>query len=380
VVPAASAPVPTAVPAAGAPVPIAVPAASAPVPTVRVTAPPSAATGGNAKYGGVVRMSAFADVRDWDPRGSSSFSSIQAVSQLYNQLVQMDTTDTGLIVCDICESWEITNDGTKFTFKIRDGIQWIDGDPLTADDVVFSMKRYGDLSGPTGRSGLWRNYTLNVLTDGGVNQIDDLTLEFNLQFASGAFMKFLAVDYVKVLPKKAFDAGLDLNLAETIMDNNIGSGPFVLDEYQRGNFYKVSKNDNYFKEGRPFFDGIDHFIITDTGTLIAQFKADQLDMSNGGFTNLSPTQTSQVEADTNGRIRPVAVSPSANWGLMMNVKKVPFNDPRVQEAMQLAIDYQQWNDLVFDNTSGVGCPLMGLAHTFEECNTWPGLRPKDGPV
>ena len=339
-------------------------------------APP--ATGGDAKYGGVARMSAYADTKDWDPKGSSSLSSIQAVSQLYNQIVQMDTTDTALVVCDLCDSWEVSNAGETFTFKIRDGIKWIDGSDLTAEDVLFSMRRYGDLDGPTGRSGLWRNYT-QVANAGGVNLIDDLTIEFNLQFASGAFIKFLAVDYVKVLPKKLLESGIDMNQAESIMENKSGSGPFILEEYQRGNFYKVSKNENYFKEGRPFFDGIDHFIITDTGTLIAQFKADQLDMSNGGFTNLSPTQAFELEADTNGAIRAVAVSPSADWGLMMNVKKEPFNDPRVREAIQLAIDYQQWNSLVFDDTSGVGCPLMGLAHTFEECLKWPGLRPKDGP-
>ena len=367
----------TATPRAVAPTAAPAAATAVPAPQAQATQAPVVASTG--KYGKVVRMSAYADTKDWDPKGSSSLSSIQAVSQLYNQIVQMDTVDTSLIVCDLCDSWEIGNDGTKFTFKLRDNIKWIDGTDLTADDVVFSMKRYGDLDGPTGRSGLWRNYTLNVLTDGGINQIDDSTFEFNLQFASGAFMRFLAVDYVKVLPKQALESGLDLNQAETIMDNKLGSGPFVLEEYQRGNFYKVSKNENYFKEGRPFFDGIDHFIITDTGTLIAQFKADQLDMSNGGFTNLSPTQAFELEADTNGAIRPVAVSPSADWGLMMNVKKAPFNDARVREAIQLAIDYQQWNDLVFDNTSGVGCPLMGLAHTFEECLKWPGLRPKDGP-
>ena len=347
-----------------------------PVPQAQATQSPVVATTG--QYGGVARMSAYADTKDWDPKGSGSLSSIQAVSQLYNQLVQMDTTDTSLVVCDLCESWEISNGGERFTFKIRDGIKWIDGKDLTGVDVHNSMLRYGDLDGKTGRSGLWRNYTVEA-NAGGVNLIDDLTVEFNLQFPSGAFMKFLAVDYVKVLPKHLLDQGIDLNQAEGVIDNNSGSGPFVLDEYQRGNFYKVSKNENYFKEGRPFFDGIDHFIITDTGTLIAQMKAGQIDMSNGGFTNLSPTQAFELEADTNGAMRPVAVSPSADWGLMMNVKKAPFNDARVREAIQLAIDYQQWNSLVFDDTSGVGCPLMGLAHTFEECLQWPGLRPKDGP-
>ena len=361
----------TAVPSGA--VPTAVPAR---VTSAQATQAPVVATTG--QYGGVVRMSAYADTKDWDPKGSSSLSSIQAVSQLYNQLVQMDTTDTSQIVCDLCDSWEITNGGETFTFTIRDGIKWIDGDDLTAVDIHHSMLRYGDLDGPTGRSGLWRNYTLEA-KNGGVNLIDNKTIEFNLQFASGAFMRFLAVDYVKTLPKKALDVGLDLNQAETIINNKLGSGPFVLDEYQRGNFYKVSKNENYFKEGRPFFDGIDHFIITDTGTLLAQFKAGQLDMSNGGFTNLAPTQAFELEKDTNGDYRPEAVSPSADWGLMMNVKKAPFDDARVREAIQLAIDYQQWNDLVFDNTSGVGCPLMGMAHSFEECNPWPGLRPKDGP-
>ena len=365
-----SAPQPTAVEGARA--------TNTPRPLVQSTAAPTAVPSTGPLYGGAVRMSAYADTKDWDPQGSSSLSSIQAVSQLYNQIVQYDTVDTSLVVCDLCESWEITDAGNTFTFKIRDGIKWIDGTDLTGEDVAFSMKRYGDLDAGAGRSGLWRNYTLPA-NFGGVNLIDDLTVEFKLQFPSGAFIKFLAVDYVKVLPKALLDKGLDLNLAETIIDNKSGSGPFILDEYQRGNFYKVSKNENYFKDGRPYFDSIDHFIITDTSTLLAQFLAGQIDMSNGGFTNLSPTQAFQVEIDTNGAMRPVAVSPSADWGLMINVKKEPFNDPRVREAMQLAIDYQQWNDLVFDNTSGVGCPLMGLAHTFEECAEWPGLRPKDTP-
>jgi peptide/nickel transport system substrate-binding protein len=337
---------------------------------------PEAATTGT--YGGTVYMSAYADSRDWDPKGSSSLSSIQAVSQLYNQIVQYDTVDTSQIVCDLCDDWEISNGGQTMTFKIRDGIQWLDGNPLTADDVHNSMLRYGDLDSKMGRSGLWRQYTEEA-KNGGVNLIDNSTVEFNLKFASGAFIKFLAVDYVKVLPKHLLDQGIDLNLAENVIDHQSGSGPFVLDEYQRGSFYKVSKNPNYFKEGKPYFDGIDHTIIVDPSVLIAQINGGQIDMSNGGFTNLTPTQVFELERDTDGQYRGVAVQPTADWGLMMNVKKEPFNDARVRKAIALAIDYQQWNDLVFDNTSGVGCPLMGLAHSFEECLTWPGLRPKDTP-
>ncbi len=350
------------------PAPTSTPVVSRPTPTPATTG----------QYGGTVNMSAYADSRDWDPKGSSSLSSIQAVSQLYNQIVQYDTVDTSLIVCDLCESWEFTDGGTKVTFKILPGVKWLDGEDLTAEDVHNSMLRYGELDSKMGRSGLWRQYTQEA-SNGGVNLIDDGTVEFNLKFASGAFIKFLAVDYVKILPKHLLDQGIDLNLAENVIEHQSGSGPFVLDEYQRGSFYKVSKNPNYFKEGRPFFDAIDHTIIVDPSVLIAQFQGGQIDMSNGGFTNMTPTQVFQLERDTDGKYRAFAVQPTADWGLMLNINKEPFNDARVRQAIQLAIDYQQWNDLVFDNTSGVGCPLMGLAHTFEECVTWPGLRPKDTP-
>ena len=385
---ATTAPAPTSPPAAteppAAPADTPVPGATTrptntPAPTATaVVARPTPTPVGGPIYGGTVNMSAYADSRDWDPKGSSSLSSIQAVSQLYNQIVQYDTVDTSLIVCDLCEGWDVTDGGTTFTFKIRDDVQWLDGMPLTAADVHNSMLRYGDLESKMGRSGLWRGYTLEA-KDGGVNLIDDSTVEFNLKFASGAFIKFLAVDYVKVLPKHLLDQGIDLNLAENVIEHQSGSGPFVLDEYQRGSFYKVSKNPNYFKEGRPFFDGIDHTIIVDTSVLISQIKGGQIDMSNGGFTNLTPTQVFDLERDTDGQYRAFAVQPTADWGLMLNVKKAPFNDARVRQAIQMAIDYQEWNDLVFDNTSGVGCPLMGLAHSFEECAQWPRPAPQGHP-
>ena len=349
-----------------------------PRPTATPRSQPTPTPASGPQYGGHVTMSAYADTKDWDPKGSASLSSIQAVSQLYNQIVQFDTVNTSEVVCDLCESWEIGDGGQTFTFHIRSGVQWGDGDDLTAEDVHYSMLRYGDPETSKGRSGLWRDYTLTA-AEGGVNQLDADTVEFNLRFPSGAFIKFLAVDYVKVLPKHLLEQGIDLNLAENVIDHTSWSGPFTLDSYQRGDGYKVSKNENYFKDGRPYFDSIDHQIIVDPSVLIAQMEAGKIDMSNGGFTNLTPTQAFELEASTNGGMRVVAVSPSADWGLMLNVKKSPFDDPKVRQAIALAIDYQEWNDLVFDNTSGVGCPLMGLAHTFQECEQWPGLRPKDTP-
>jgi peptide/nickel transport system substrate-binding protein len=365
--------------ACGSSDPTAAPATAVPTATTASVAPPSGTDG---KYGGDIRMSAYADTRDWDPVGSGSLSSIQAYSQLYNQIVQFDTADPTKVVCDLCLDWQVSNAGETVTFNLNPNVKWQDGEDLTADDVVFSMARYMDPENPIGRSGLFRNYTLPT-EEGGVKAIGRDTVEFNLQFPSGAFINFLALDYSKVLPKHQLEAGLDLNLGETIIANKSGSGPFVLDEYQRGNGYSVSKNPNYFKEGRPYFDSIDHFIITDTGTLIAQFKAGQLEMMNGGFSNLGPTEYQQLDADTvgspNGHVVAHFLGGTRNWGLMINRKAEPFTDPKIRKAIYLALDRAQLNDLVEDNTADAPCPMMGMGFSFDECSQWPGMRAKDSP-
>ena len=318
-------------------------------------------TGGDAKYGGNIKMSAYADTRDWDPKGSASLSSIQAYSQLYNQMVQFSTgSDTTKIEGDLADTWESSNGGQTFTFHLNEDAVWGDGTDVTSDDVVYALSRYMDPENSIGRSGLFRNYTLPV-AEGGVKKIDDSTIEMNLSFASGAFLSFLALDYAKILPKHIMEAGVDLNQAEGIMESSSESGPFLLDDYQRGNSYSVSKNPNYFKEGKPYFDSIDHFIITDTGTLIAQFKAGQLDMMNGGFSNLSPTEYLELDADTkgtaNGHIIANEMPGSRNWGLMMNTKAEKLQDPRIRKAIYLAVDRAQINDILEDGTGDIPCAL-----------------------
>ena len=174
-----------------------------------------------------------------------------------------------------------------------------------------------------------------------------------------------------------------LNLGENILaeQDGVTSGPFVLDEYQVGDFYYVDKNENYFKEGRPYVDRIEHTIFTGQAkdTLIANFEAGRLDMANGGFTNLSPTQYFDLEKSTNGEYVAHPIAAGTNWGLMLNVKKPQFHSHLVRQAINLAVDRQEIDERVFDNSGGSYCPLMGLAHANEVCMDWPGIRAKDTP-
>ncbi len=375
----------------------------APTATPRVVATPTPSAG--PIYGGTLLMSAYADTKDWDPLGSSSLSSVISYSQLYNQIVQYDPVDTNAITGDLAESWDVSDDGLTYTFHLRDNMQWTDGTEITSADIISTHSRYANPCNSTGRSGLWRNYTVKMEVadkaggdctptnqDAVLRAIDDKTVEFNLQFASGAFIKFLAIDYAKVLPGHQLDSDPNcavrdaanpcfLNLGENIIERGTTSGPFILEEYQVGDFYKVNKNQDYFKDGLPFVDRIEHYIFPGTAKdrLIAQFEAGGLDMANGGFTNLSPTQYFDLEKSTNGEYVAHPIAAGTNWGLMLNVKKPQFQSHQVRQAINLAVDRQEIDERVFDNSGGSYCPLMGLAHANEVCMDWPGIRAKDTP-
>ena len=363
-----------------------------PAPTAAARAAPTPLPSGAPKYGGVVRMAAYADTKDWDPLGSASLSSVISYSQLYNQLVQFDTVDTNAVAPDLAESWEINDDGTIYTFHLTDGVMWNDGTPLTVDDVLYSMLRYGNPCNGAGRSGLWRTYVvpLEVVdreardctvtnADDAIRVVDDKTIEFHLAFASGAFIKFLAIDYVKVLPKHLLEQDIDLNQAENILEHNSGSGPFILEEYQSGNFYNVNRNPDYFKAGLPYFDRIEHYIITVPSTGQAQIEARQIDMANAAESNFTATEYYALEQRTNSDYVAHDIFGGATRGLMLNIKREPFDNHLVRQAINLAVDRQKYNERALHGSARGHCPLVGMAHTFEECLTWPGMRPKDTP-
>jgi peptide/nickel transport system substrate-binding protein len=354
---------------------------------------PTPTPSGPPRQGGTVRMSAYADSKDWDPLGSASLSSVISYSQLYNQLVHYNSVETDQVEGDLAMDWQVSADGMTYTFNMQPDAVWNDGAPITAADAVYSMLRYANPCNPAGRSGLWRQYTIPlevteladkadctpINADEVVRQVDDTTLEFSLRFPSGAFIKFMAVDYVKILPKHLLEQDIDLNLSENIIKHNSGSGPFILEEYQSGNFYNVNKNPNYFKDGLPYVDRIEHYIITTPATAQAQVEARQIDMSNAATLNLTAPEYYALEQRTNSEYVAHDIFGGATRGFMLNIKREPLSDHRVRQAINLAVDRQKHNERGLHNAGRGHCPLVGMANTLEECVTWPGMRPKDSP-
>jgi peptide/nickel transport system substrate-binding protein len=205
----------------------------------------------------------------WDPHLAGTLAANAAISLMYNQVVEFNPIKPHEIIGDLAKSWEVTDGGMTYTFRLHDHVTWWDGKPLTADDVVFSLNRMIEVGKPRPRVGLLRPSTKLV------EMVDRYTVRVALNYPSPSFLQFLAVDYMKIVPRHVVEAGVDINVWENI----VGSGPFKIKGTRRGDSITYEKNPDYFKKGRPYLDTLTIIAITDAGTAAAAFKAGKIHIS-----------------------------------------------------------------------------------------------------
>ena len=239
-------------------------------PTARPTPTPAptveAMARGQAYYGGVVPMSSVGAVWGWDPHKHGSAEDIHANGLTYNQIVEYNPLSASEIICDLCDNWTVGPNFLAYTFNIQKGVKFQDGENLDADDVVFSVDRL--IHEGKGRAGLFRPY---LRDENPVEKVDSHTVMITLKQPSGAFLRFLAVDFNKVLPQHVASVK-DMELYE----NWSGSGPWRAVSWNQGISYEFEANPNYFKKGRPFFGGIKGFQIVDIGTETAAYRTERI--------------------------------------------------------------------------------------------------------
>ena len=293
------------------------------------------------------------------------------LSPAFNQIVEFDPLSYE-IVGDLAESWKAAADGLSFDFVIHDGVKWTDGQDLTVDDVVFSVNRMIEAGAPRPATSKLEGYVDRA------EKADANTARVHLKFPAGAFLTFLAVDTMKVMAKHVVESGVDLNQWENV----VGSGPFMFVGSTAGN-WEHAKNPDYFKEGRPFFDGIKVFVITDPGLEIAAFKTGQILMASQGNMNSGLDAFLALEDDPawTSKIDVWWLPGANNQHLAMNVNQPPFDDARVRRAFFLALDRQALVDGFGLGTFNIGAP-MSVANPFalpeEELLKLPGYRQLNG--
>jgi len=322
------------------------------------------------KHGGTVPMHLAGNVAHWNIMECGSGGTCMSESSpLYNGVVHYngETPEPLDIRGDLATSWTISEDALSYVFTLPTDARWHDGHDITADDVVFSLDDMVRDDAPRPRSGQIRSYYKSS------KALDPYTVQVDLKFAASAFLPFLALEFMKVWPKHWVETGVDMRLEENIH----GSGPFKMVEHNKDVSIKWEKNEDYFKEGLPYFDGMTYFIITDSSRILAAYKADQVMMSVYLNSNLNVREAAELQKAKEGKGIVYTAGPTLWHGLLMNTETAPFDDIRVRRAINLVLHRQAFNEIFGAGEYLIGSPFppdLWWSSSTEDLLQLPGLR------
>ncbi len=293
------------------------------------------------RRGGVLLAVIGAEPPSLDPHQEATFANIQLVAPFYSTLLQFDPYDYRKIIGDVAAEWKIAPDGRTYTFKIRQGIRFHDGSPLTAADVKASYDKI--IFPPEGvRSTRKTGYSAIER----VEAPDPSTVVFRLKFPSASLLMNLASPWNVIYPKKYLDK--DPNYFKT---NVVGSGPFKFKSYTRGATFEGVRNPDYFVKDRPYLDGYKFFVSTETSVRAAAIRSGRAYIE---FRNLPGPEVEAIRKQLGDKVVVQETPVTAAWGVWPNNTVKPFNDVRVRRALTLGIDRYTAGKVLY--------PLNGLKH------------------
>jgi peptide/nickel transport system substrate-binding protein len=330
---------------------------------------------GTPKRGGVMQWFDYADPARLDLHTESPLGVSQAIVGIYSGLVQWGPTEPMKVSPDLAASWEANAAGDAYTFHLRRGVTWHDGQPFSSADAVYSLRRILDPEMRSPRCGS----LLRPLVQS-VEAPDDYTIVVHLKFPTTIVLPALASAWCKILPKHILERDGDL----TRPASQIGTGPFKLKKYLRGSVIEWERNPDYFIKGLPYLDGVKQFIIKARPTQMAAIKAGKVDFWYGW----PPLNKKQIEEIRQAR-KDLIYRQSAPGGisqLHMNTTKPPFDNPDMRRAVNLVIDRQEIADKAYDGFI-IPCAILpaeafgDYALPQEEVMQSPGCRqPKQADI
>jgi len=307
-----------------------------PAATARARGPIGGASGTELAERQVLRLGNGAEPGTLDIDRTEDNSSSWILRDLYEGLV--GNGPDAEVVPAMAESWTISEDGKTYTFHLRHDGRWSNGDPVTARDFVYGMRRAVDpktLSVYTFILAPIVNADAVVAgrappTDLGVHAIDDYTLTVELENATPYFLGLLTNPIAYPLHRTSFEQHGD---QFTRPGNLVGNGPFMLDEWVVQSHIRVVRNPYYWDAANVRLEEIWFYPTNDLNAELQRYRADELD-----FTYEVPTaQLKWIEANLGDELKVAPYLGSYYYGF--NVTRPPFKDqPKLRRALSLAID------------------------------------------
>jgi len=251
---------------------------------------------------------------------------------IYNRLYKLTNDYTA--VPDLASSYDVSDDGLTYTFHLREGVKWSDGEPFSSADVIYTYQTIVDKQ--------YANASVfeNVDT---MTAPDDNTVVFNMKQPDGSFVSNLAWYGTFVLPQHLLD-GKDW-LTDGFNDAPVGTGPFKFDQWNKGTDVQIVRNDSFFGD-KPYLDRVIYTIIPDNNTAYQAWLNNEVD--EVGSTTI-PTSDLQNLIDQTDKYRTMTQVWPSPWYLTFNLEKGPFADVKVRQAVAMGVNRE---DVSTKATSG----------------------------
>jgi peptide/nickel transport system substrate-binding protein len=319
--------------------------AAAPAP-----APAAAPAAREGKPGGVLRLVLREDL----PQGfaihetatnSVTWPAMPCYSNLvvYDQTKRLGRMET--IVPELAEKWSWQDGYRNLVFFLRRDVRWHDGRPFTSTDVKFTFDVVREAAEAPAKLRInpRKEWYANV---DAVEAPDPYTVVFRLRRPQPSLLAMLASGYSPVIPAH-------VPLAEH-RSRCIGTGPFKLKEWKRGQTVELVRNPDYFVKGRPYLDGVRYTVIVERGTRVAALQANQIDAAYPGETTIAIAE--QLRGAVPGMVFTETAS-NVSENLLLNTKRAPFDNVKVRRALSFAIDRRAYTKTVHRGAAVVGASL-----------------------
>src|SRR5215471_11189995 len=233
---------------------------------------PATAEAGGPKHGGILKIYHRETPPSLSIHEEATFSVNVPAMALYNNLVVYDQhkpqNSIGTIVPELAESWSVSSDNLALTFKLHQGVKWHDGQPFTSKDVKCTFDllqgKGQDKFRKNPRKDLFNNIS-EVTTNG------DFEVTLHLKRSQPSLIAMLASGYTPIYSCHVPPAQM--------RTHPIGTGPFKFVEFKQNESIKLARNENYWKKGLPYLDGIEFTIISNRATAVLAFVAGKVDMT-----------------------------------------------------------------------------------------------------
>lgn len=278
--------------------------------------------GGTPVRGGTLVFARSVEPASLDPLAMTDPGSEWVNWQIFDQLVEY-LPGAWVPRPGLATSWTVSDDARAFDFVLRRGVKFSNGDPVTAEDAAYSIKR---LTSPINANASILGKTLKSVTVTGPDSI-----HVELTKSTPAFLYYLGGVQASIVPKHMLERIGEKRFAEA----PIGSGPFAVKRWQRGKSLDLARNPHYWRSGQPYLDGISFRLTPDSNARILAVRSGQADLAdNVPFSQIAslqhvPNATPLIE-------RLAAVSTE-----IFNDGKAPFSDVHVRKALNYATPREQ---------------------------------------